>query len=127
MALIYETLSGKIIAQQNQPFAADGQAILLVEDEPEFARVNYYVVGGALVLRPTAPVWPSSGIAPLTLDTSTIVAGSTLAICNSAGESMTMTDFSEPLILAGADRYEIELHQPFPCKDVRAVVEVINA
>lgn len=127
MALIYETLSGKIIAQQSQAFAAEGQAVLLVEDEPEFARVNHYVVEESLVLRPTAPVWPASGIAPLTLDTSTIAEGSTFVICNSAGESMTMTDFSEPLILTGADRYKIELHQPFPHKDVKAVVEVTDA
>ena len=127
MALIYEALSGKIIAQQNQAFAAESQAVLLVEDEPEFARVDHYVVEGALVLRPTAPVWPTSGIAPLTLDISTIAEGSTLVVYNSAGDSMTITDFSEPLILTGADRYEIELHQPFPYKDVRAVVEVTNA
>lgn len=68
--------------------------------------------------RPAAPVIPTSGAAPLTIDLAQMAAGFSLTVWNEAGTSLTITDGSEDLTLTDPGAYRIALKQPFPARDL---------
>jgi len=127
MFAIYEISTGKIVAQQSQSFTPDGHESYWVGDARPDVRERFYISGGQLMDRPAQLTFPATGIAPLSIDLSQIVPGSTLTIYNSDDEQLVVQVFSEPLTLTGADKYVIELAQPFPARNAYARVEVTNA
>ena len=127
MFAIYDIATGKIQSQQSQPFVTAGQAVFWVGTaEPDF-RQRFYILDNDLVDRPAPPVFPARGTAPMTVDLAQIAPGSVMTVMNSDGETITLTEFTETLVLTGADIYRVELHQPFPHRDAMAAIEVTHA
>ena len=68
---------------------------------------DQYVVGGKPVLRPTLSGFDHTRLADLP-------AGSVVTVSNEVGESLTITNLSEPLTLTDPGHYRFDVAPPFP-------------
>jgi len=110
---IYNALTGEIdrtgTAPESMLFMQCNAGELLIAGR--FDGRDHYVLDGFPVLRPIRPII-ADGAAPLGLDLSWRVDGSTITIHNQDGDSMEVA--AATLTLVDPGQYLLEVTQPFP-------------
>ncbi|ETW11200.1 hypothetical protein ATO8_18640 [Roseivivax marinus] len=103
-----------------------GLSLYLTEDE--LSSEEAYIGGSPLAVtqRPEV-VMPTPTAAPWSWDLSTLPTGTTLTVSNEIGDTLEITDLSEPLELVDAGTYQVRLSPPFPWLALDATIEVPDA
>lgn len=120
--LVAYTIKGaseEIALRQGMPFIVVG---LVNEDISDL-----YVLGGALVQRPAVPRCPNNLAVGQSWSLTDIPAGAAIEVTNTAGESLELVDFSEPLTFVDPGLYAISSVAPAPYKEDVYSVEVLSA
>lgn len=104
------------------------QVLPFVEVETPLGDIDQlYILEGAQALRPLPPMCPEGLAAGAAWDWSSLPVGSIVTVANQAGETLEVTDFSEPLTFSDSGTYIVSVAPPPPYLDHTYVVEILNA
>lgn len=105
-----------------------GFGVFLVTEEPDELTSWIDATGDVIKLaaRPEV-VMPTPTAAPWSWDLATLPEGSAVTVSNEIGDSLEITDLSEPLVLIHAGRYRVSVSPPFPWRPFEADIEVPDA
>lgn len=90
----------------------------------EFSSNYLNVVTGDIGPRPAMTLL-GGGSLPLTVPLDHLPPGTTVTLCNEAGDELVLTDLSEPVTLPDAGTYIAKATAPFPWLPLNTTIEVV--
>lgn len=100
---------------------------ILLEGEADLKADYVDLSGTEPVVAPRPPIahgWSSLAAAPMTLDMGGLPPGTSVTAANEAGQTATTSDPADPIVLADAETYIVQIDPPWPYLPQTLTIEV---